>query len=82
MGTKKLGTLYYETKLLIDLKLRQQRALMRTPFRQSLRPNRLVVSEYEVPNFLGFQEWETFSETTCIIKVSIVFIFTLKQSGT
>ena len=45
LGTKKLGTLYYETKLLLDLKLLQQRALMSTPCSQSLRHNRCVVSE-------------------------------------
>ena len=52
---KKLGTSYSETKHLLDLKLRQQRALMSTPCSQSLRPNRCVFSEYEVPNFLGSQ---------------------------
>ena len=51
---KKLGPSYSETKHLLDLKLRQQRALMSTPCSQSLRPNRCVVSEYEVPNFFGF----------------------------
>ena len=57
---KKLGPMYSETKHLLDLKLRQQRALMSTPCSQSRRPNRCVVSEYELPNFLGSQEWETF----------------------
>ena len=47
---KKLGSSYSETKHLLDLKLRQQRDLMSTPCSQSLRPNRCVVSEYEVSN--------------------------------
>ena len=58
---KKLGPSYSETKHLLDLKLRQQRALMSTPCSQSLGSNRCVVSEYEVPNFLGSQEWDIFS---------------------
>ena len=58
---KKLGTSYSETNHLLDLKLRQQGALMSTPCSQSLRPNRCVVSEYEVPNFLCSQEWDIFS---------------------
>ena len=62
---KKLGTSYSETKHLLDLKLQQQIALMSTPCSQSLRPNRCLVSVYEVPNFLGSQEWETFSGTPC-----------------
>ena len=33
---------------------------MSTPYSQSLRPNRCVVSEYEVSNFLGSQEWDIF----------------------
>jgi len=52
--------LYLETKHLLDLKLRQQGALMSTPCSQSLRLNRCVVSEYEVANFLGSQEWDIF----------------------
>ena len=32
--------------------------LMSTPCSESLKSNRLVVSEYEVPNFLGSQEWD------------------------
>ena len=38
---------------------------MRTPCCQSLRSNRLVVSEYEVPKVWFTQEWETFFETPC-----------------
>ena len=56
--SKKLGTSYSETRHLLDLKIRQQRALMSTPCSQSLRPDRCVISEYEVPNILGSQEWE------------------------
>ena len=33
---------------------------MSTPCSQSLRPNRCVVSEHEVSNFLGSQEWDIF----------------------
>ena len=44
-----LGTSYSETTNQLDLKLWQQGVLMRTPCCQSLRSNRLVVSEYEVP---------------------------------
>ena len=47
--TKSLGTSYSETTYQLDLKLWQQGVLMRTPCCQSLRSNRLVVSEYEVP---------------------------------
>ena len=36
---------------------------MSTPCSQSLRPNRLVVSEYEVPNVLVSQKWGVYSET-------------------
>ena len=64
---KKLGTSYSETKHLLDLKLRQQGALTSTPCSQSLRPNRCVVSEYEVPNFLCSQEWDIFLGTPCSI---------------
>ena len=40
---------------------------MSTPCSQSLRPNRLVVSEYEVPNVLVAQKWGVYSETPCIM---------------
>ena len=63
---KTLGTSYSETKHLLDLKLRQQRALMSTPCSRSLRPNTCVVSEYEVPNLLVSQKWDIFSETPCM----------------
>ena len=36
---------------------------MSTPCSQSLRPNRLVVSEYEVPNVLVSRKWGVYSET-------------------
>ena len=36
---------------------------MSTPCSQSLRPNRLVVSEYEVPKVLVSQKWGVYSET-------------------
>ena len=62
---KSWDALHAETKHQLDLKLRQQRVLMSTPCSQSLRPNRLVVSEYEVPNFLGSQEWDIFFGTPC-----------------
>ena len=65
LGTQIVGTSYSETKHLLDLKLRQQGALMSTPCSQSLRPNRCVVSEYEVPNFLCSQEWDIFLGTPC-----------------
>ena len=61
--TKTLGTSYSETTNLLDLKLRQQGVLMSTPCCRSLRSNRLVVSEYEVPKVLVFQEWIVFFET-------------------
>ena len=38
---------------------------MSTPCCQSLRSNSLVVSEYEVPKVLSFQEWIVFFETPC-----------------
>ena len=38
---------------------------MSTPCSQSLRPDRCVVSEYEVPNFLGSRKWDIFFETPC-----------------
>ena len=38
---------------------------MSTPCCQSLRSNSLVVSEYEVPKVLSFQEWIVFLETPC-----------------
>ena len=40
---------------------------------RSFRSNRCLVSEYEVPNFLGSQEWETFSETPCSYKLSYCY---------
>ena len=48
-GNQTLGTSYSETTNLLDLKLWQQGVLMSTPCCQSLRSNRLVVSEYELP---------------------------------
>ena len=41
---------------------------MSTPCSQSLRPNRLVVSEYEVPKVLVSRKWRVFIEleTPCI----------------
>ena len=47
-GNQILGTSYSETTYQLGLKLWQQGVLMRTPSCQSLRSNRLVVSEYEV----------------------------------
>ena len=40
---------------------------MSTPCSQSLRPNRSVVSEYEVSNFLGSRGWDIFSGPPCTI---------------
>ena len=40
---------------------------MSTPCSQSLRPNRLVVSEYEVPEVLVSRKWGVFIETLCTI---------------
>ena len=36
---------------------------MSTPCSQSLRPNRLLVSGYEVPNVLVSRKWGVYSET-------------------
>ena len=49
LGNETLGTSYSETTNLLDLKLWQQEVLMSTPCCRSLRSNRSVVSEYEVP---------------------------------
>ena len=38
---------------------------MSTPCSQSLRPNRLVVSEYKVPKVLVSRKWVFFIETLC-----------------
>ena len=64
-GNQTLGTSYSETTNLLDLKLWQQGVLMSTPCCQSLTSNRLIVSEYEVPNFLGSRECRIFYETPC-----------------
>ena len=42
---------------------------MSTPCSQSLRPNRLVVSEYEVPKVLVSRKWGVFIETPCTLKL-------------
>ena len=63
MGNQTLGTSYSETTNLLDLKLRQQGVLMSTPCCRSLRSNRSIVSEYEVPKVWVFQEWIVFFET-------------------
>ena len=60
--TKTLGTSYSETTYLLGLKLRLQRVLIITSSCQILTPNRLVVSEYEVPKVFVSQEWVCFSE--------------------
>ena len=44
---------------------------MSTPCSQSLRPNRLVVSEYEVPKVLVSRKWGVFIETPCISNPSV-----------
>ena len=55
--TKTLGTSYSETTNLLGVEIWQQGVLMSTPCSQSLRPNRLVVSEYEVPKVLVSRKW-------------------------
>ena len=62
---KTLGTSYSETTKLLDLKLWQQGVLMSTPCCQISTVYRLLVSEYEVPKVLSFQEWIVFLETPC-----------------
>ena len=62
---KTLGTSYSETTKLLDLKLWQQGVLMSTPCCQISTVYRLLVSEYEVPKVLSFQEWIVFFETPC-----------------
>ena len=64
-GNQTLSTSYSETTNLLDLKLWQQGVLISTPCCQSLTSNRLIVSEYEVPNFLGSRECRVFYETPC-----------------
>ena len=63
--TKSSGTSYSETTHLLGLRLWLQGVLMRALCCRSFRSNRCLVSEYEVPSFLGSQEWETFSGTPC-----------------
>ena len=62
---KKFGTSYSETTHLLGLRFWIQGVLMRALCCRSFRSNRCLVSEYEVPNFLGSQEWDIFSETPC-----------------
>ena len=57
---KKLCPSYSETTHLLGLRLWLQGVLMRALCCRSFRSNRCLVSEYEGPNFLGSQEWETF----------------------
>ena len=45
---------------------------MSTPCSQSLRPNRLVVSEYEVPNVLVSQKWGVYFETPGTMGLGLV----------
>ena len=46
---------------------------MSTPCSQSLRPNRLVVSEYEVPEVLVSRKWGVFIETLCTFNTSTTY---------
>ena len=62
----KLGTSYSETTHLLGHKLWLQGVLMRALCCRSFRSNRCLVSEYEVSNFLGSQEWEICSGPPCI----------------
>ena len=55
-----------ETTYLLGVEIWQQGVLMSTPC--SLRPNRLVVSEYEVPKV-----WVIFPETLCTILRKLVY---------
>ena len=64
---KKLGTSYSETTHLLGLRLWLQGVLMRALCCRRFRSNRCLVSEYEVPNVLGSQKWDIFSETPCRI---------------
>ena len=41
---------------------------MSTPCSQSLRPNRSVVSEYEVPKVLVSRKWCFFIKTPCTVQ--------------
>ena len=68
-GNQTLGTSYSETTYQLGLKLWQQGVLMRTPCCQSLRSNRLVVSEYEVPKVWFTQECRLFFWNTLYVKV-------------
>ena len=61
--TKTLGTSYSETTNLLGLRLWLQGVLMSTPCCQISTPNRLVVSEYEVPKVLVSRKWWVFIET-------------------
>ena len=65
---KKLDTSYSETTHLLGLRLWLQGVLMRALCCRSFRSNRCLVSEYEVPNVLGSQKWDIFSETPCTLK--------------
>ena len=60
---KTLGTSYSETTNLLSLRLWLQGVLMSTPCCQISTPNRLVVSEYEVPKVLVSRKWGVFIET-------------------
>ena len=48
---------------------------MSTPYCQSLRSNRLVVSEYEVPQVLVSQECRLFFGTPCILPVMYEWLY-------
>ena len=63
--TKTSGTSYSETTNLLGLRLWLQGVLMSTPCCQISTPNRLVVSEYEVPKVLVPQKWGVYFETLC-----------------
>ena len=55
---------------------------MSTPCSQSLRTNRLVVSEYKVPKVLVSQECTLFFETPCRLQYSSISIQTNRISKT
>ena len=63
--TKTLGTSYSETTYLLGHKLWLQRVLVSTPSCQISTPNRLVVSEYEVPKVFVCIKCKSFFGPPC-----------------
>ena len=67
------GTSNSETTYLLGLRLWLQGVLMSSPCCQISTPNRLVVSEYEVPKVLVSRKWWVFIETpgTCVVTMDV-----------